>query len=251
MNFYDRFFAPQDIVRHNMTFSWQHYLLSMICFGIAYFVLRAHIKHQDQAFSQRLCNVLAFLMFSFEVFRISWLTYYYGWHLENIRFDWCNQVCFWLPLIVLFDAKALYPYIDLPALGGGLAVLIYPLWIFYDYGGIHVMSVQSMLSHGLMLTIALSLPFAGNYKRQLKTVYKPLIGVLCLLVTAFVMSYLLKTNYLIMRSAEGIPLISHIPWPYYWLVVLPFIVGLAYLITHFFEKWDQKWVHPRPIKALK
>ncbi|MCB6574947.1 hypothetical protein LI165_13040, partial [Phascolarctobacterium faecium] len=80
----------------------------------------------------------------------------FGFDLRNIRFDWCNQVCIALPLIVLFKREKAYPYIDVLAVMGGLMVLIYPLWVFYDYGGIHTMAVQSMVSHGLMVLIALT-----------------------------------------------------------------------------------------------
>ncbi|MDO4289377.1 MAG: YwaF family protein [Eubacterium sp.] len=240
--FYENYFAPQNVAPDNKIFSPEHVLLSsLIALGIA-FVMHWQIIRKDRGFSRRLVVVLAAVMLGLEIFRIGWHTYYYGLDLRNIRFDWCNQICLALPVIVLFNLKGAYPYVDILAIMGGLAVLIYPLWVFYDYGGIHVMAIQSMISHGLMVLIALTLPFSSDYRPEARYFYKPVIGLIIIAAVALVMSRLLGENYLLMRDAKGLPVIGDIPFPWYWLVVAPLFLGVIRLVTKGAERFSQHFL---------
>ncbi|WP_243129333.1 YwaF family protein [Eubacterium maltosivorans] len=229
--FYEHYFAPQNVEPHNRIFSPEHLILSSLLMIFIVVVMVIQTKKHDRGFSQKLIRVLAAVMLALEIFRISWRTYYFGFDLRNIRFDWCNQVCIALPLIVLFKWEKAYPYIDVLAVMGGLMVLIYPLWVFYDYGGIHTMAVQSMVSHGLMVLIALTMPFAADYRPEVRKAWKPIIGLSIIAVIAFIMSHALNENYLLMLGAHGVPVIDQIPYPWYWLLVAPALIGLVTLVT--------------------
>ena len=229
--FYEHYFAPQNVEPHNRIFSPEHLILSSLLMIFIVTVMVIQTKKHDRRFSQKLIRVLAAVMLALEIFRISWRTCYFGFDLRNIRFDWCNQVCIALPLIVLFKREKGYPYIDVLAVMGGLMVLIYPLWVFYDYGGIHTMAVQSMVSHGLMVLIALTMPFAADYRPEVRRAWKPMIGLGIIAVIAFIMSHALNENYLLMLGAHGVPEIDQIPYPWYWLLVAPALIGLVTLVT--------------------
>lgn len=236
--FYENYFAPQQVEPANRIFTPEHIILSsLIAIGIV-FMTHWQIIKNDKKSARRVLVVLATIMLSLEIFRIGWRTYYYGFDLRNIRFDWCNQICLALPIIILCRFEKAYPYIDILALMGGLAVLIYPLWVFYDYGGIHVMAVQSMVSHGLMVLIALLMPFSADYRPRVKKFWKPVIGLCILAMVALIMSRLLGENYLLMRDAHGLPFIANIPFPWYWLLVGPFFLGAIYLVTKVVERFD-------------
>lgn len=240
--FYENYFALQSVEPGNRIFSPEHILLSSIIgLGIV-FVMHWQIIKRDRHFSRRLITFLAVLMLGLEIFRIGWHTYYYGFDLRNIRFDWCNQVCLALPVIVLLGLKRAYPYIDTLAIMGGLAVLIYPLWVFYDYGGLHVMAVQSMISHGLMVLIALSMPFSSDYRPEASKFWKPVLGLCIIAAVALVMSRLLGENYLLMRDAQGLPVIGDIPFPWYWIVVAPLFLGAIRLVTRAAERFDDHFL---------
>lgn len=238
--FYDHYFAPQDVEPQNRIFSPEHLVISALIFIFIIVTIIVQKRKQNQSFSRKLIMVLAAVMLGLEIFRIGWETYYNGFDLRNIRFDWCNQVCIALPLIVLFKWERAYPFIDVLAVMGGLMVLLYPLWVFYDYGGIHTMAVQSMVSHGLMVLIAITMSFSANYRPAVRKVWKPLVGLSIIAIIAFIMSHVLGDNYLLMLGAHDVPIIENIPYPWYWLLVGPALVLLVTLVTASLSYLDTK-----------
>jgi hypothetical protein len=247
-HFYNQYFKPQDVIRQNRVFSQAHIVLTtLIVCGIVT-IMAIQKRKQNPYFSQRILKVLGVLMLLLELFRMAWRAYYYGMHWTILRFDWCNQICMVLPFIAMFRLEKLYPYIDVAAFLGGAAVLIYPLWVFYDYTGIHVMSIQSMVSHGLMVTIALSMPMSSTrgYHRSLRQMRKQLIGMSGILAVAFWASIIFNTNYLLMRNARGIPVIGSMPAPYYWLIVLPILILGMDFATRLLRRFDFWMANHRP-----
>ena len=243
--FYSRYIAPPDVTPQNCCFSPEHLILTtLIVIGIIALVRTVHHR-KDIAFNRRVVMILAIAMLCLESCRYIWRIAYYGITPDNVRYDWCNQICIALPIIALFRWEKAYPFIDSAALLGGVTVLIYPLWVFYDYAGIHVMAVQSMLSHGLMVTVALLLPTTTTtYDRSTNLssslMWKRIGGLDILLLIAFIASNVKGVNYLIMLSADGIPVLQHIPFPYYWILALPgFILGiyLASVALALFDCW--------------
>lgn len=192
--------------------------------------IRKQIEHCDEEYSEKILKRASIAMIILEIFRIGWSSFYYGAGIRNIRFDWCNQICMVLPFIVLSGSKALFPYIDSLAFLGGAGVIVYPVWVFYDYAGIHIMSVQSMVSHSLMIIISVSMSFVSNHWAEERGIRKPLMGFGCIAAVAFVMSRLLNTNYLIMLRADGIPILRHFSFPWYWIIAFPLVV-LAVKVT--------------------
>lgn len=192
------------------------------------------MKRCDINYSKKILKHLAVVMLTLEVFRISWLTFYYGFSLKNIRFDWCNQISLILPFIVLAEKERLYPYIDILSFMGGVGVLIYPVWVFYDYAGIHIMSVQSMISHTLMIIIPISILFVSEHWKKEKDIRKPLIGFAVIAVVAYGMSKVLNVNYLIMLSADGIPILGNFSFPWYWIIAIPCLILLIYGVKFLF-----------------
>jgi uncharacterized membrane protein YwaF len=239
--FYNHYFKPQHVKPRNMVFSREHIILSSLIVGFIVILMFILKKEKDISFNKKVLRTLGIVLLFFEIFRISWKTYYYGWHLSNLGFDWCNQVCMILPFIAIIQNEKLYPFVDVAAFIGGFFVLIYPVWVFYDFAGIHIVAVQSMLSHGLMVAIPLVMPLASdaNYIRSVKEFWKRIIGIDVILLLAYIFSILLNKNYIVMENANGIPIIDHIQNPYYWIIVLPLIiVGLYKFITwlNFFDR---------------
>lgn len=254
-HFYDHYFKPQDVTPMNLVFTKEHLVLSGLVITIILMVLYSQRKKGDVRYSQKVLRVLGALMFSLELFRIAWRVFYYGLNTTIIRFDWCNQVCMVLPFIAMFRTEKLYPFIDVQALIGGMGVLIYPLWVFYDYAGIHTLAVQSMISHGLMVLISLTLPMASEtYVRNTKNYPKSIFGLLIILSIAFIASHLTGQNYLIMLSADGIPVLQNMAYPSYWLIAFPLMLIVCYaalfglsIVDHF----NLKRFHRRVLKYAK
>lgn len=223
-NFYENYFKPQNVTPDSRLFSPEHIILSGLGVFFIICIIHAQMKRCDTNYSKKILKRSAVIMLILEIFRISWSTFYYGFSLRNIRFDWCNQISLVLPFIVLSGKERLYPYVDILSFMGGAGVLIYPAWVFYDYAGIHIMSVQSMVSHTLMIIISISLSFVSRHWENEKNISKPLKGFTCMACVAFIMSRVLNVNYMIMLRADGIPLLRNFLFPWYWLVAIPFLV---------------------------
>ena len=216
--FYEHFIAPPNVEPQNRIFSPEHFFLSGIVLILIGIILYHAICKWNNAQLVRCIRVSAYVLLGLEVFRIIWKCVYYGISFDVFRFDWCNQICMLTALAILFRWEAVYDVIFTMGLLGGLGVMIYPLWVFYDYAGIHLMSVQSMFSHGLIILIPLLLPLSYGYQPSLKRLKYALIGLATVFGIAFVMSHIQNENYLIMLSAQGLPIISLIPYPYYIFV---------------------------------
>ncbi|MEA5074170.1 MAG: YwaF family protein [Eubacterium aggregans] len=236
--FLNRYFFPPHVTPQNRVFSPEHFILSGLIILAIILIIRLQMKRNDSAFSQRLLYGLGATMLCLEIFRVSWLTTFYGWDLRNLRFDWCNQVCMVLPWIILFKWKKAYPFIDVLSIIGGSMVLLYPLWVFYDYAGIHIMAVQSMLSHGLMVLIPLTMPFTLENDVEISKSWKPLAGLSVMLTVAFAMSRKLDVNYLLMKGANGIPILQRIPAPWHWMVILPIFIGGILLVWRLLQWYN-------------
>ncbi|MGD9569926.1 MAG: hypothetical protein AB7V48_16715 [Sedimentibacter sp.] len=221
--FYENYFKPQDVVPDSRLFSPEHIILSSLAVMVIHYIYKIQMERCDGNFSIKILKKSSILMIFLEIFRIGWLTFYNGFNLKNIRFDWCNQISLVLPFIVLSGKKKLYPYIDILSFMGGAGVILYPIWVFYDYAGIHIMSVQSMVSHTLMVILAITMSFVSDHWEHEQDIKKPFTGFAVIAVVAFVMSRVLNTNYLIMLNANGIPLLRHFSFPWYWIVALPLL----------------------------
>jgi len=208
-------------------------LSSLSIFFIIYLVC-AQMKRCDLNYSKKILKCSAVIMLVLEIFRISWSTFYYGFSLKNIRFDWCNQISLVLPFVVLSGKEKLYPYIDVLSFMGGAGVLLYPVWVFYDYAGIHIMSVQSMISHTLMIIIPISILFVSGHWEKEKSIRKPLAGFIVMSVVAYAMSRTLNVNYMIMLNSDGIPLLRNFSFPWYWVIAIPCLILMIHVVKFVF-----------------
>lgn len=234
--FYENYFKPQNVTPDSRIFSPEHIILSSLGIFFIICIIHVQMKRCDVNYSKKILKCSAVIMMILEIFRISWSTFYYGFSLKNIRFDWCNQISLVLPFIVLAGKQGLYPYIDILSFMGGAGVLIYPAWVFYDYAGIHIMSVQSMISHTLMIIIPISISFVSGHWESEKNIRKPLKGFVCMVLVAYIMSRALNVNYLIMLRADGIPLLRNFSFPWYWTVAIPCLVLSVNLVKLMFCK---------------
>ena len=139
-----------------------------------------------------------------------------------IRFDWCNQVCLWMPVCILARFRKSYPFFMGAAFLGGMGVMLYPLWVFRDYGGFHLMSIQSMVSHGLMVLFSILLMRMYHIKGRFREITLSVcIGFTIMALVALMFSLIRNINYMAMLSPKGLPIVHSIPAPFHLFVVLP------------------------------
>lgn len=237
-NFLSHYFYPVDVTPQNRVFSPEHIIISALIIGGILALISLLRERQDRHLARRILVLLGVTMLCLEIFRIGWHSYFYGFSLETIRFDWCNQICMVLPWIAIFRWEKAYPFVDVLSFIGGAMVLIYPLWVFYDYAGVHIMAIQSMISHGLMVAIPLVMPFSADYTIDFEMGWKPLAGLSLMLVVAKIMSTYLNVNYLLMKGPYGLPVIGSIPAPWHWIIVGPFFVAGILLTTQVLQRLE-------------
>jgi len=238
--FYEYFIKPRNVMPDSKLFSAEHLLLSALSVFFIIIFFNLQMKHCDENYSKRIMKRAAILMLALELFRFGWRTYYYGLSIENLSFGWCNQICFVLPFIVLSGCIGLFPYIDILSFMGGMGVIIYPIWVFYDYAGLHIMSLQSMISHTLMVIIPMSMSFISDHWEKEKNIEKPLIGFGIIAAIAFVMAKKMNINFLIMQKADGIPLLDRFSFPWYWLIACPFLILTIKMVSLLFQRLGKK-----------
>lgn len=236
--FYLRYIAPPtNVTPQNKLFGPEHLITTGILTLLIIYVMHRVFEEDNQKYSEHVLKTCAGWMLGLEMFRIAWNWYYKGFSLGIFRFDYCNQICMVLPFIVLFGSKKIYPYVQELALYGGVMVLVYPLWVFYDYAGIHLMAVQSMTSHALMIICALTIPMASGKVPTLQMVYKTWIGFAVICLVAWVMTRYTGVNYMLMDGAKNVPLIQHIPYPWYWLILFPIFTEGTALFSKYWGRW--------------
>lgn len=202
--------------------SKEHFIMSSIMIGfIIIFTYLTRNKTKEQLYSYQ--RKVSLAMFILELIRMAWFSTYRP-DIYLIRFDYCNQVCLYMPIMIILGLSFLYPAVMTISFWGGAGVMLYPLWVFRDYGGFHLMSIQSMISHGLMLLTSINL--ARINKTNLKKDISVSFIVFTIMATiSYIMSIVRNQNYLAMLSPDGLPFISKLKYPYHIL----FVVGIIYL----------------------
>lgn len=240
IEFINRYFLfPKDIIPQAKMFKWEH----LLCFILAIiFIVTCTYKVLKEDLNQRKkwLKIMAIIMISLEFFRIIWwlLCRYdsnYNFFinlLQSIRFDWCNQVCLVMPIIILLKKEKAYDIIVPMAFIGGIGVLLYPISVFDDYAGLHLMSIQSYMSHALMVFIAILFVLSKTIKPNYKHWPRLMVGFLFSICIAASMAYLLpgaRTNYMNIKKSI-IPLINLIPHPYYLIFQFVFMLEAIFYV---------------------
>lgn len=215
-------------------FSPYHFICSSL--GIIFIIF--FLKHTKDFDSKRVLKHqrrISFVMLLLEIFRMIWI-HVYRPDIYVIRFDYCNQVCIFLPILVLLNVRQIFPFLAAISFWGGAGVLLYPLHVFTDYGGFHIMSIQSMISHTLMVLSSFNL--ARTYIVDLKHDFKISYLLFALMaLIAFVFSAVRNVNYMAMLTSAGLPIISLIKAPFHII----FVVGAIDLALYLFLKISKKY----------
>ncbi len=185
-------------------------------------------RYYDSKRLEKAQKRISLTMLLLELLRIVWLRIYFP-NEHFIRFDYCNQACLFFPILILCGLTIFYPAIMCISFYGGLGVMLYPLWIFKSFGGFHIMSIQSMISHGLMLLTSINLAriHKTNFKKDIKISF---ILFAIMAVLSFIFSMKRDANYMAMRTSVGVPILEYISFPWH----IPFVVGIIFLGLYVF-----------------
>ncbi len=248
--FYDRYIGFGEYLKNNLdsrpttfgVFSVYHFVMTLIMtlFIIAFCYLT---RKNNRVILEKKMRGIAWVMFVLELIRMSWFrtfrpdTYF-------IRFDWCNMVCLIMPICIILRLRKTYPFFMGAAFWGGAGVMVYPLWVFRDYGGFHLMSIQSMISHGLMLLTSITLMRLSpiNLKRKKEIFLSITIGFSIMVVLALTFSLIRNVNYMAMLSPEGLPIIEKIKAPYHLLLIIPAEYAGFFVLAYVYSLFQKKFL---------
>jgi len=190
-------------------------------------------------------KIVSIVMLVLEVFRTIWLQVYKDeifFQQDNIiRYDYCNQVCLFLPILCLLGVKELYPFMAAVAFWGGGAVMLYPLNIFRFYGGWHIMPIQSMISHGLMFLSSINL--TRIHKISLKhDFFISTIGFL--MMAGFSLFYNAERgeNFMAFKESSGVPIVALMPNPINKIAIISIVVLGIFLYLLVSKHFEQKFL---------
>jgi len=217
--------------------SWYHVLIStLIIIFISFYLYRTREYDSDKLYkSQRKISITMLVL---EALRFLWYRIYQGfWYF---KFDYCNMVCLFMPVLILMDLKKLWPFLMSIAFWGGTAVLFYPYGVFASLGGLHIVTVQSLVSHGLMALSSFNLARIHKINNLKKDFLVSALGFSVMFVISLVMSYVNNANYMALRDPSGMPLVSLLPFPLHMFAIAGIILLGLYLFLLVCKKCENK-----------
>lgn len=236
---YDNFFADFRVPGLKM-FTWQHIVLTIFCLTLMAILITCYVKCGQKG-RKRILYGCAIFLFCLEAFRIIWHICYRGINKYTFPAHLCTLVAWTMPFAILFIKKQwLYNLMFLCGLAGGFIAMFVPLWVFGEWNVFHVMPVQSMLSHAMLMTIPIMLVINKTYIPRIRKYWSGIAGTFILWSYALILSLATGICYMLTTSSAGIPLLEKIPAPWHLLIVVPAFMLATYLFYLPFELYYRK-----------
>lgn len=218
---------------------WHFVALALIIAAIVWISVVA--KKKDKAWHDKMFKIMAIILLALEILRMTYRTIIYccyekylpdhgniyNW-AEIISFALCTQVTFVTIVTLLINKEkwnrfaydAIFPI----ALFGGITALVYPDMLNTYYPIFHIMNVQTLITHGLLVATPILLIVTGRLQPQIKNGWKPMLLMFIFSMIARIFSKLADCSFMYMNDGiELIPAWSNKPlYTYYWLMVIIF-----------------------------
>ncbi len=226
-------------------FSIWHFVVLAIIIG-AIITLALVAKRKDKKWQDKMFFVIALVFLALEILRMTYRTityccyetYFpekgniYNW-AEIISFALCTMVTFFSIVTLLINKekwnKFAYDAIFPIAIFSGSAALIYPDMLNTYYPIYHIMNVQTLITHGLLIALPILLIVTKRLVPKIKNGWKPMVTIFGFSIIARIMSKLTDSSFMYMNDGiEVIPSWSNKPlYTYYWILALIFAAWIA------------------------
>ena len=178
-------------------YGWFHILFLILPIVIAIILCKLR-KHPDERFMRRLMLIVSVMVLIFEIYKQINYTFKYDGYVINSDYPWYIfpfQFCstpLYIGFLVAFTKKgnlhdAFCAYLATFAPFAGLCVLLYPPQVFVATLGINI---QSMICHGVMVTVSIYLFYTGYVKAEHKTILKAIPVFAVCVSLAMIMNYI-------------------------------------------------------------
>ena len=275
MNFWESLFGwrldsnESNYEKINHIFSvWHFVVLVLIAGGITLLCMIARKK--DKPWQDKMFKVIAFIFLALEILRIGYRTliYFcyeillpdhgniYNW-AEIISFALCTMITFFTIATLLINKEKwnayAYDAIFCIAMLGGLAALIYPDMLNTYYPIYHVMNVQTLITHGLLVATPILLVVTGRLQPKVNNWWKPMLQMFIFSMIARFFSKVSDSSFMFMNEGiEAIPGWENKPFlSYYWILAILFFVWvmLCYLPFVIADVIKKRKINAQPIET--
>jgi len=177
--------------------SWFHYL-SLVLVVIAIIFLTKMFKHANQKQTKSIILVIGVILIGFEIYKQIIFSYSNDWHYRwyAFPFQFCSTVMFASLVVGLSKNKQLnetmISFLATFSLFAGIAVMFYPGDVFVDTIGINI---QTMVHHGLMAALGVSLIFSKKVSLSAETLFKGLLPMAFFWMVAILLNGIVNNYY--------------------------------------------------------
>jgi len=247
MSFIEKLFGWRLDSNESTYFKYEHifsiwHFVVLVLIALAITLLCVYARKASKEKQSKMFKIIAFVLLGLELLRITYRTiiYFcyeiylpnngniYNW-AEIISFALCTMITFFIIVTLLIDKKkwndfayeSIYP---IAFLGGGLA-LAYPDMLNTYYPIYHIMNVQTLITHGLLVAMPILLVVTKRLHPNIKKAWKPFLTMFVFSMIARFFSKLTDSSFMYMNDGiEAIPGWENKPFlSYYWILGLAFI----------------------------
>jgi len=226
-------------------YGWFHLLFFVLSVAAGIWLCYA-VRDADERFVRRFLTVTAIVVIVLEVYKQINYTFHYDGMTITADYQWyafpfqfCSTPMYISLLAGVIPNKtwhsSLCAYLGTFALFAGLCVMVYPAQVFISTIGINI---QTMICHGLMITVGIFLLGSGYVKAEHRTICKAVPVFAVCMAIAFVMNEIAHLSGLLETETFNMFFIS--PYcepslPVYSLVqaVVPYPLCLVIYIVGF------------------
>lgn len=182
---------------------------------------------------------------------IAWHYWNYAtgqWTIQTmLPLQLCSLMVWFGALMLLTRSYRIYEFVYFLGIGGAIQALATPdLGI---YGFPHFRFFQTFLSHGLIITAALFMTLAENFRPTWKSVVRVVIWTNIYVIAIYVLNVYIGSNYLNLIAKPATPsLLDYLPaWPMYilYMELLGFATVLLLYLPFALRDWYTKFITSR------
>jgi hypothetical integral membrane protein (TIGR02206 family) len=168
-----------------------------------------------------------------------WNLYWGHWNIQTMLPLHICSVLIWLAsLMLLFKNYRIYEFVYFLGIGGALQALLTPE--AGNYGFPHYRIIQTMISHGLLITSGIFMTTVEGFRPTWKSLLRVFLVMNIYMVIIFFVNMALGSNYLMINAKPATASIIDLlpPWPTYIIyleligLVTCFILYLPFIIQN-------------------
>jgi hypothetical integral membrane protein (TIGR02206 family) len=172
-----------------------------------------------------------------------WNLYWGHWTVKTMLPLHICSILIWLAgFMLIFKIYPIYEFIYFIGIGGAIQALLTPDGGIYGFP--HYRIIQTMISHGLLITSGIFMTTVDGFRPTWKSFWRVLIGINIYAAVIFPINILLGSDFLYINGKPATASLLDLlpPWPYYliYMELIGIIVFLLLYLTFIIKDWRKK-----------